>query len=116
MTLVAAMPALAKDPQWLTGAYGNAAGCAFHTGGTRDDESMLLLTEGKFETYATLCEFLAINKAAGAVLATALCGHEGDDLLTAELVIIRDATQPDQDRKRVTGAQGNQWGEAAPCR
>ena len=116
MLFVAVTPALAQDRAWLDGAYGNAAGCDFHKGGTRNDESMFLLTGSKIETYAMLCEILDIRKGAGAILATALCGHEGDDLVTAELVIIRNAAEPGQDRRRVTDAMGNEWGEAEPCR
>jgi len=110
--LLSASSALAAE-SWLPGNYGNASGCAYANGGTRDNEEMTLLTAEKFETYAVLCEFVQVLKGNGAHVATALCGHEGEDLLTAETIIIRDAWEGEA--KRVTDAAGNQWAEVAPC-
>lgn len=100
---------------WLTGVWGNTSGCAFAQGGTRDNEDMLLLTAEKFETYAMLCEFVQVLKGSGASVATALCGHEGEDLLTARLFVIRDPWDADARTKRVTDADGNPWAEVPPC-
>lgn len=114
LSALLAVPASAAEP-WLAGNYGNAAGCAFAQGGTRDNEDMLLLTAEKFETYAMLCEFVQVLKGSGASVATALCGHEGEDLLTARLFVIRDPWDADARTKRVTDADGNPWAEVPPC-
>lgn len=118
--IVPASAAIAEDlagatTPWLTGVWGNAPGCAFAQGGTRDNEDMLLLTAEKFETYAMLCEFVQVLKGSGASVATALCGQEGEDSLTARLVIIRDPWDAEARTKHVTDADGNPWAEVAPC-
>jgi hypothetical protein len=106
----------ADDQPWLVGTYGNAAGCAYAKGGERDaDDSLALLRADSFETYVMGCDFLSVQRGKGAVVATALCGHEGEDLLTASLVVIRDAWDPQDKSKRVTDADGNAWAEVAPC-
>lgn len=115
--LVWASPAAAADDEpWLVGTYGNAAGCAFAKGGDRNaDDSLTVLRADGFETYVMICDFLSVQRGKGAVVATALCGHEGEDLLTASLVVIRDAWDPEDKTKRVTDADGNDWAEVAPC-
>jgi hypothetical protein len=104
------------DEQWLSGTYGNAPGCAWAKGGDRDaDDSLAVLRPDGFETYVMLCDFVSVQRAKGAVIATALCGHEGEDLLTAGLVIIRDAWDPGDKSKRVTDEDGNEWATVVPC-
>lgn len=104
------------EKPWLTGTYGNAPGCAWAKGGDRDaDDSLAVLRPDGFETYVMLCDFISVQRGKGAVVATALCGHEGEDLLTAGLVIIRDAWDPDDKSKRVTDQDGNEWATVAPC-
>lgn len=114
---VAAGPAMAgDDAPWLTGIYGNAPGCAWTRGGDRHaDDSLAVLRPDGFESYVMECDFLAVQRGKGAVVATALCGHEGEDLLTASLVIIRDAWDPEDKSKRVTDGDGNEWAIVAPC-
>jgi hypothetical protein len=110
-------PALAaSDAPWLSGVWGNAAGCAYHRGGSRDaDDSLFVLRPDGLETYVMLCDFLSVQRGQGASVATALCGHEGEDLLTAELVIIREPWEPEAQTKRVTDHDGNVWAEVEAC-
>ncbi len=104
------------DGAWLAGTYGNAPGCAWVKGGDRHaDDSLAVLRPDGFETYVTECDFLSVQRGKGAVVATALCGHEGEDLLTAALVIIRDAWGPEDKSKRVTDENGNEWATVLPC-
>ena len=103
LAAAASAPALAGDGPWLSGAWGNAAGCAFHAGGTRED-------------YATLCEFLQVLQGNGAVVVTALCGHEGDAALTAETLIVRMPPPGGDDARVVTSAAGDEWASVEPCK
>lgn len=115
-----AVGTLAAQPRaqapWLAGVWGNAADCAYREGGSRDDDdSLFLLKPDGLETYVMICDFLSVQSGRGASVATALCGHEGDDMLTAELVIIRDPWDPESRTKQVTDAAGNPWAEVEPC-
>ena len=104
------------DSPWITGVWGNAPGCAYHKGGSRDDDdSLFVLKSEGLETYVTGCDFLSVQRGSGAFVATALCGHEGEDVLTAEFVIIRDPWDPEARTKRVTDAAGNPWADVEPC-
>ncbi|RST84507.1 hypothetical protein EJC49_20610 [Aquibium carbonis] len=106
----------AADSLWLTGVWGNVPGCAYHKGGSRDDDdSLFVLKSDGLESYVTGCDFLSVQRGNGASVATALCGHEGEDVLTAELVIIRDPWDPEDRTRRVTDAAGNPWAEVEPC-
>lgn len=106
----------ADDPPWLTGVWGNAPGCAYHQGGSRDDDdSLFVLRPDGLETYVMLCDFLSVQRGNGAAVATALCGHEGEDVLTAGLVIIRDPWDAEARTRRVTDDDGNDLAEVAPC-
>jgi hypothetical protein len=115
-SVMATVPAMAGNGPSLSGAWGNAAGCAVHAGGTRDDEGMALLTPEGFENYVTSCSFAQVLKAHGALIATALCGHEGEDLITAETLIIRPPSDGDGSMLMVTDANGNGWAEVRVCK
>lgn len=120
---LASLPAVAEeaaaaraDAPWLTGVWGNAPGCAYHEGGSRDDDdSLFVLKPDGLETYVMLCDFLSVQRGNGASVATAHCGHEGEDVLTAGLIIIRDPWDADARTRRVTDADGNDWAEIVPC-
>lgn len=110
-------PAVAvSDGPWLTGVWGNAAGCAYHKGGSRDaDDTLVVLKPDGLETYVTECEFLSVQRGTGASVVTALCGHEGEDVLTAETFIVRDPWEPEARTKRLTDGDGNLRDEVSPC-
>lgn len=115
--LLAAAPAAAQGAPDLTGNWGNENGCK-HASGDRDGwaEDMALLTPQGFENYVTNCSFAQVLKGHGALVATALCGHEGEDLITAETLIIRPPTGGDGSMLMVTDAAGNGWAEVRPCK
>lgn len=120
---LASLPAVAEqaaapgaDAPWLTGVWGNAPGCAYHKGGSRDDDdSLFVLRPDGLETYVMECEFLSVLRGVGASVVTALCGHEGEDMLTAETFIVRDPWEPEARMKRITDGDGNLRDEVAPC-
>jgi len=110
------LPAGAAELPGITGNWGNETGCEFGRGGTRDHEDMLLLTASDVQTYATLCSFLAVQTDGGnTMIPTVVCGHEGDDLVTAGMMIIRKRAQ-NPDALLITDADGNEWGEVLPCK
>ncbi len=113
---LAGSPAIANDAPWLARPYGNEPGCAFGKGGTRDNESMQLLTAEGYEDYVTSCSFVQVLKGNGAYVITALCGHEGEDLITAEMLVIRPPTDGDGTKLMLTDANGNIRAEVEPCK
>jgi hypothetical protein len=113
--LAFAFPALAAELPGITGNWGNAPGCELGRGGVRENEEMLLLTPSDVQTYATLCSFLTVSVSGDQMVATVICGHEGDDLVTAGMMIIRKRAE-NPDALLVTDADGSEWGEVAPCK
>lgn len=116
MLLALALPASGAELPGITGNWGNATGCEFGRGGTRDHEDMLLLTPQHVETYATMCSFLSVQKDGdNTMIPTVVCGHEGDDLVTAGMMIIRRRGE-NPEALLITDADGNEWGEVLPCK
>ncbi len=111
---ILATPALAQEAPVISGNWGNEAGCAFVKGGTRDDEGIALLTAEKYEDYVTYCDFVQVLKGPGALVITALCGHEGEDAITAETLIVRKPA--DGSGLMLTDAAGNERGRFEQCR
>ena len=116
LVLLGSAYAAAQDAPALAGNYGNASGCAFaRAGQTRDNEEMSLLTPDHFETYATHCSFVQQLKGPGALVITALCGHEGEDLVTVQTLVIRRPTEGVDGLILVTDGDGNEWARVGPC-
>ena len=117
IALLVASPALAHGAPVIDGNWGNEAGCKFAAGGqSRDDESMAVLTAGHYEDYVTHCSFEQVLEGHGALVVTTLCGHEGEDLITAELLVIRPPADGDGSMLMVTDADGNAWAEVVRCK
>lgn len=69
----------AADVLDIPGSYGSPAGCKFLKTNDYSDETLVVLTPGQFQTYASLCEFLQVLKPAdGSSVVTALCANEGE--------------------------------------
>jgi hypothetical protein len=98
----------------ITGNWGNESGCKMGRGGVREDEDMLLLTPSDVQNFVTFCSFLDVHVAGEEMVATVICGHEGDDLVTAGLMIIRKRAES-PGALLITEADGNGWGEVRPC-
>lgn len=115
--LLAAAPAAAQWEPEITGNWGNENGCK-HAKGDRDGwaEDMALLTPQGFDNYVTSCSFAQVLKGHGALIAISLCGHEGEDLITAEMLIIRPPADGDGSMLMVTDAGGNGWAEVYACK
>jgi len=115
--LLAAAPAAAQWEPALTGNWGNENGCK-HAKGDRDGwaEDMTLLTPEGFTNYVTSCSFAQVLKGHGALIAISLCGHEGEDLITAETLIIRPPTDGDGSMLMVAEAGGDGWAEVYACK
>jgi hypothetical protein len=114
--ILLAAPASAQNAPVFTGNWGNENGCK-HARGDRDGylEDLALLTPQHFENFVTHCSFAQVLKGHGALVATALCGHEGEDLITAETLIIRPPTDGEGSTLLVTDAAGNGWAEVKAC-
>lgn len=119
--IAAVLPALAGGASaealsGVAGTYGNASGCKYAATGNYVDEDMVVLKADEYRTYATLCEFVDVRPARdGSQVATALCGHEGDEAQTIELM--RFAKDPSgRDAFAIFGQGGDPYGEVEPCR
>jgi hypothetical protein len=113
-----AWPAVASADATLpgiTGNWGNEPGCAMGRGGVRENEDMLLLTPSTVETYATHCTFLDVKTSGDQMVATVICGHEGDAAITAGMMIIRKRAES-PGALLITDADANEWGEVTPCK
>lgn len=99
----------------LDGVWGNPAGCRFAKDQGHGDDSRLVLTADRVETYATYCEWVEVGAASdGTQVATGLCGHEGEDYRTVETFIVeRDLV--DQTLVRIRASDGVAWGEVRRC-
>jgi hypothetical protein len=114
--LALSLPAGAAELPGITGNWGNESGCAMGRGGVRENEEMLLLTPTEVQTYATICSFLSVQTdGSETMIPTVVCGHEGDDLITAGMMIIRRRAEK-PDALLITDADGNEWGEVRPCK
>jgi hypothetical protein len=112
------LPAVASADATLpgiTGNWGNDSGCELGRGGTRDHEDMLLLTPLTVETYATHCTFLDAKTSGDQIVATVICGHEGEAEITAGMMIIRKRAES-PGALLITDADANEWGEVLPCK
>jgi hypothetical protein len=98
----------------ITGNYGNPAGCRQAAGGGVDSDDLLLITPREVSTYATLCEFIQILPAGEVdLVATVICGHEGDETIT--LGLIRFRKEAGRDAFTVFSDDGASWGTAERC-
>ena len=98
----------------ITGNYGNPAGCRQAAAGGADSEDLLLLTPKQVGTYATLCEFLQLLPAGQFdLVATVICGHEGDETITLGMVRLRK--EEGRDAFTVFSEDGTSWGTAERC-
>ena len=79
--------AIAADLLDIKGSYGSPAGCKYLKTKDYSDETIVLLSPGEFQTYASLCEFLQVLKPAdGSSVITALCASEGDSEQSVEFL------------------------------
>jgi hypothetical protein len=71
--------AAAADSLWITGNYGNAAGCRYASSGQIEGDNYILLKSNSIERYESQCEILNVNSSGGgwAVL-DVICGGEGE--------------------------------------
>ncbi len=98
----------------ITGNYGNPAGCRQAAGGGVDSDDLLLLTPKEVSTYATLCEFVQLLPAGQLdLVATVICGHEGDETITLRLMRFRK--EDGRDAFTVFDEVGTSWGTAERC-
>jgi hypothetical protein len=99
----------------IAGNYGNEAGCRFAATKDMSSEDLLLLTPETVSTYATLCEFVqAVPARSGALIVTALCGHEGEIEESIDMLRIQKADEG-EDAYRIFGQDGTLWGQVSRC-
>jgi hypothetical protein len=99
----------------IQGNYGNPAGCKFAASNDIDSDDLLLLTPDEVSTYATGCRFVqAVPAGDKTTVVTVICGHEGEDTQTVELMRIeKDADGVDA--YTIFSADGGSWGRAPRC-
>ena len=98
----------------ITGNYGNPAGCRQAAGGGVDSDDLLLLTPREVSTYAMLCEFIQLLPAGQLdLVATVICGHEGDETITLGMMRLRK--EEGRDAFTVFSEDGTSWGTAERC-
>jgi len=112
--LGAALPAAAVEID-AGGNYGNDAGCKYLATNNYEGEDLVALTPREVQTYVTLCSFVnATTLENGTIVTTVICGHEGDEAQTLELM--RFTKSLEGDRWGIYGADGTSWGEVSRCR
>lgn len=73
----------------IDGKYGNPAGCKFAATNNAESDDLLLLTPTEVETYVTFCSFVQVLPAGATTrVVTTICGHEGEEMQTIELMRI----------------------------
>ncbi len=67
------------DSLWITGSYGNEAGCRYVATGQAESDNHIVLKSNSIERHESQCEILNVNSSAGgwAVL-DVICGGEGE--------------------------------------
>lgn len=112
--LMLAAPALAGQLNILHD-YGNAAGCRNLAAGDYGDDTMVYLTADGFSSYATGCEILeALRPRNDSYVVTAVCGHEGEEMMTVEMFRIQ-RPQDGADAFEIFTAAGDLWARVEPC-
>ena len=107
--------AVAADLLDLKGSYGSPAGCKYLKTQDYSDETIVLLSAGAFQTYASLCEFLQVLKPAdGSSVVTALCASEGDSEQSVEFLRVVKS-QDGADAYEVYGQAGDLQARVERC-
>lgn len=116
LSLASLSPTAGAESLRLEGVWGNPAGCRFLNNQNDNDDSRLVVTADRVETYAIYCEWVEVGAATdGTQVATGLCGHEGEDYRTAETFII-EQDLVDRTLIRVRAADGTAFGEVRACK
>lgn len=114
LCLSAALPAAAVEIS-IGGNYGNEAGCKYLATNNYEGEDLVALTPKEVQTYVTLCSFVnATTLENGTIVTTVICGHEGEETQTLELM--RFTKSSEGDRWGIYDENGTSWGEVSPCR
>jgi len=113
---LAGLPAAAASAEPpIAGNYGNPAGCRLAATGDVDIVDLLLLTPKEVSTYATLCSFVQLLPGGEVdIVATVICGHEGDETITLGMLRLRK--EDGRDAFTVFNEDGTSWGTAERCR
>lgn len=104
----------------IGGNYGDEPGCKFATDANNFAGSeYIMLTPEQFKTSATSCDFLDAapvwEKYGNRVFAvTAMCGHEGSDTTTLDLLRVEKHTE-EADTYSVFDANGTEIGKVKKC-
>ena len=98
----------------INGTYGTPAGCKYAADGIYGDEEVSILDAEHYENFVTYCEFVQVLRARdGSSIVTLLCGHEGDEAQTVDLV--RIVKSSDADAYTIFHATGDPWATVARC-
>lgn len=98
----------------IQGTYGSPAGCKYAADGEYGDEEVSILDSEHYENFVTWCEFVQVLKARdGSNIVTMLCGHEGDEMQTIEMV--RIVKTQEGDAYSMFHASGEPWDSVALC-
>ena len=115
LALAGLSAATAAAEPTIAGNYGNPVGCRLAATGDVDSDDLLLLTPRDVGTYATSCSFLQLLPAGELdLVATVICGHEGDDTITLGMVRLRK--EEGRDAFTIFDDDGASWGTAERCR
>lgn len=99
----------------IGGNYGNEAGCKYLATNNYEGDDLVVLTPREVQTYATLCSFVtATTIDNGTIVTTVICGHEGEETQTLEMM--RFTKHAEADRWGIFDQNGTSWGEVPRCR
>src|SRR5262245_31622067 len=88
-------PALAVEID-VGGNYGNESGCKYLATNNYEGEDLITLTPTEVQTYVTLCSFVnATTLENGTIVTTVICGHEGDEEQTLEMMRFTKSSEGD---------------------
>jgi hypothetical protein len=99
----------------IEGTYGSPAGCKYAADGVYGDEEVSILDAEHYENFVTWCEFVQVIPVRdGSSVVTMLCGHEGEEYQTIDMV--RIARSAEGDGYTIFHANGDAWDSVALCR
>ena len=88
LSALMATPAMA-DGDWITGVYGDEAGCAVHNGGTPTTDNLIIVQVDEIRRFESVCPITNITEQGNQTVLDVQCASEGETF--AAQYIVEDA-------------------------
>lgn len=98
----------------LPGNYGSPQGCKYLQDQSLWEEGVTVLTPTHYQDFVTWCDYVQVLQANdGSRIVTMLCGHEGEEEQTID--VVRVTKVDGRDAYGIFHATGGRWAELAAC-